>query len=358
MRAVILFGALGALGCTVPVGSTGEPIIGGATDSGDPSVMLLIGQRPNSASASLCTASVISPHVLLTAAHCVDPAVLMASDYRFSVFPGGDISSLKPADLLSVKETHFDPQFNPSQFGLTNGHDIAVVIMANALSQAPLPVNRAPLQDSMVGQPLRIVGYGVSDGNDTSGQTAGVRRSATTVLDSLTANFVKIGDPSHNTCEGDSGGPAFLTINGVEQIVGITSFGTGGCTTDTSDTRLDVFGSFVDPYVHMYDPSGPDMATPPGPVGAPCSSGNDCASQLCTTGGVCTAICDPKVASSCPAGSACTAQSDGSGICLPTSGSGHGGCAVAVGGSTSSALVAAALALVLALAAVRRRLSS
>jgi uncharacterized protein (TIGR03382 family) len=71
---------------------------------------------------------------------------------------------------------------------------------------------------------------------------------------------VNFTDPNHGTCNGDSGGPAFMTLGGVEVIVGITSFGDSNCT-QGSDTRVDVFGTFVDTYVQMFDP----VATPPPP---------------------------------------------------------------------------------------------
>lgn len=48
-------------------------IIGGTTDTGDPAVLALFAHKPGAQSGSLCTASLVSPTVLLHAAHCVDP---------------------------------------------------------------------------------------------------------------------------------------------------------------------------------------------------------------------------------------------------------------------------------------------
>src|SRR5215470_4678966 len=53
---------------------TEAAIIGGTTDTGDPSVVALFAHQPGAQNGALCTASVIAPTVLLTAAHCVDPA--------------------------------------------------------------------------------------------------------------------------------------------------------------------------------------------------------------------------------------------------------------------------------------------
>src|SRR5438105_518352 len=71
---------------------TPSPLIGGVTDNGDPSVVLVFAQQNGSSSGSLCTASVISPTVLLTAAHCV-AAEEVGSNVTFSVFVGTDWNS-------------------------------------------------------------------------------------------------------------------------------------------------------------------------------------------------------------------------------------------------------------------------
>src|SRR2546429_2350322 len=47
-------------------GQDEQPIIGGHTDPGDPSVAALFAHQPGATSGSLCTATVISPHALLT----------------------------------------------------------------------------------------------------------------------------------------------------------------------------------------------------------------------------------------------------------------------------------------------------
>ena len=64
---VLLVGCSGSIDGS-PSGETDAPIIGGVTDTADPAVVLLYAN-----SGSICTATVISPTVLLTAAHCVSP---------------------------------------------------------------------------------------------------------------------------------------------------------------------------------------------------------------------------------------------------------------------------------------------
>src|SRR5262245_27391428 len=88
-------------GCTSAVepGVFSRRIIGGTETTGDPAVVLLIAQQPGSQLATLCTATIVSPHVLLTAAHCVVPETV-GDDAKFSVFLGPKIDAARAADLL------------------------------------------------------------------------------------------------------------------------------------------------------------------------------------------------------------------------------------------------------------------
>jgi uncharacterized membrane protein YgcG len=209
---------------------------------------------------------------------------------------------------------------------------------------APLPYNRTALPQTMVGSPARIVGYGITDGSDTMGTTAGTRRTAPTTLAHLSDLFVGLQDGSHGICEGDSGGPAFMTLNGVETIVGVTSFGFTNCplTADAqalaegfeagNDTRIDTYASFIDPWVLQFDP-------PPKKPGDMCTSDADCAPLSCqqtSVGKICVEPCDPTAvagaAGSCPAGTMCT-DVDGTNICVSTTTGGGGSGGAGGGGS-------------------------
>jgi V8-like Glu-specific endopeptidase len=307
----------GCVAAQAPVGERGSEIIGGTSDTGDPGVVLLFAQVPGAQSGSLCTAEIVSPHVVITAAHCVSPAEV-GQGAQFIVYPGSDFNQATQANVLAVKETHFDQQFDTNN--LSGGHDIGVAILASPIATPPLTMNRAPLTAAMQGQPVRFVGYGLDNAAAQTG--AGVKRTTTTTLTDFNSVLVHFSDGTHETCNGDSGGPAFMTIGGVEQIVGLTSFGDVNCNTGGYDTRLDAMVSFVDPYIQANDPQqplapAPDMAPPPpspdmaepGPppdpgtpggttptgnpqpgqaslanLGQSCSHDQDCASHACGVG--------------------------------------------------------------------------
>jgi len=303
-----------------------QSIINGTTDSGDPAVVLVISQVPGSQVGNLCTGEIIAPHVVLTAAHCVDPNVV-GSGAKFVVFTGTTLSSTAPtSDFLGVAEVHFDTMFDASN--PEGGHDVGVVILKNPTAITPVPYNRTPLPQSMVGQAARLVGYGITDGNDTMGTSAGTRRQAPTKLASFDAMLLNFEDMQHNICEGDSGGPAFMTIDGQERIVGVTSFGIQSCplTQPGTDTRVDSYVDFIDRYVVQFDP-------PPVAAGGACSNDGECFPYRCqdtSVGRMCAQSCDPAASpSTCPDGTRCTSV-DGQNLCTRSAdgGGAHGGCDV------------------------------
>lgn len=221
-------------------------IIGGAPTEGDPAVVLLASYPPDHSLVDFCTASVIAEDVLLTAAHCLDPDT--HPGHSFGVFLGPDASPYETAntlipELVPVKEVVIHPDYDPAPPFTA---DIGVVLLGEALSIEPLPIQRAALDAGIAGQPARIVGYGQIKYQELNT----VRHEATTVVDSLgDADTVVVGDLDHRSCIGDSGGPALVTIDGEERIIGVDSYTElSGCLEPAHYRRPDVYTSFLDVY--------------------------------------------------------------------------------------------------------------
>jgi len=257
------------------VGTTVAPIVGGTLAPDDAAVVLLAAYPSDRSVLATCTASVISDTVLLTAAHCVDHP-----GWLYGMFPGADaaayptLAALEP-HLSPVSAVHMHPNYaRMAPFTA----DIAVAILAQPTTIAPLPVHRAALTSALVGQPARIVGYGQA----MVGVPSSTRRQAATVVAGFDPDdTVRVGDPQHVTCLGDSGGPALVIEGGVETVIGVDSYAdNGSCDQPAHFRRTNVYAPFIDTYVPPA--AGPDA----GPVtpGADAGTGGGDDSGGCAVG--------------------------------------------------------------------------
>src|SRR5262249_32995228 len=159
-------------------GIRSEAIVGGTTDTGDQSVLFMLmsagGQYES------CTAELISPHVALTAGHCVmpDPAQGSTGTVTWNLYVGNVFTpGMIPSNPLMVKEAPASPLFNYAADAGQGIHDIGVAVLAQAAPVSPLPYNRKALPASAMGAPTRLVGFGLSNGAAMTGE--GTKRQTT-----------------------------------------------------------------------------------------------------------------------------------------------------------------------------------
>jgi V8-like Glu-specific endopeptidase len=234
---LLLLGACKAGTIEAPPEGTAQPIIGGVADSGDPAVGLLSAWNGNEG--WYCTATLIAPKVLLTAAHCVYDAV---STTQMQVTFG---RSDQNATWSNVASWAHHPQYVNDRF--YDGYDVAVLVLAQASSTAPKPYSHTAPDASWEGGAVRLVGYGDDDGANGTG--AGTKRQTTTTFNDFTPFLIEVGQTGHTTCQGDSGGPTFRSIGGAETVIGVTSFGEPGCTNGGSMSRVDAYTDWIDAQV-------------------------------------------------------------------------------------------------------------
>lgn len=251
--------ALALAACAAPdagYGTTRSPITGGTPESGYLAVFSLAYEGQGG-----CTGTCITPKVGLTATHCVagDPAS------AFTALFG--TTEQAPTQVIQVDALATAPA----------GGDIAALAFAEACP-AVIPYNRTALE-AHVGEPVVMVGFGVTteDADD-----AGIKRSGTATLFSVDpaavpgmedGELATSNDPD-GTCNGDSGGPTFMTFGGVEYMAGTTS--RGSLMNQTTEwpcgqgrsiaVRADSYADFIDDFIAEYDPDAvpPPDDDPPG----------------------------------------------------------------------------------------------
>lgn len=231
-------------------GAHRQPIVGGVAllDGGHPAVFMLRAEFDNGTRAG-CSATLISPRTLLTAAHCLDPRKAGATSVQLAAHGAAVVPSPTDPGWVPVGQPRFHPLFVP---GDLFSYDIGAVLLPSPPPVAPVPFNAQDVS-SLVGQPLTAVGYGVAS---EGASDMGTRRAATLTFRGVTAKHVVLGDQADaGICDGDSGGPSLHQFpDGVVRVVGVHSYKQPqGLCHDGLDTRVDLFAAFVRQYVSDHE---------------------------------------------------------------------------------------------------------
>jgi len=260
---------------------TSQAITGGQLDGNrHPNVAMIVYYQPDGR--FRCSATLVSPTVLVTAGHCTDgvrgkvivtfDSVAPATTPRAADDTGNGMSNTgytaAPAGWLAGTP-HTHPLWD-GELQLNDLHDVGVVVLDQPYTGAT-PARLAPRnyleglaqgKGGLSKETFELVGYGVFFEKPTEGPQKPTsvadrtRRFTTAVGQNLSSQVLKLAENGKDSragggsCFGDSGGPVFH--NGL--LVGDTSFGAsqfcrsagGYYRLDTDDAR-----SFLDDFVSV-----------------------------------------------------------------------------------------------------------
>jgi len=198
----------------------------------------------------VCSGTLISPTVFLTAAHCVNwmPAYGIAEDDVYvtfvSEFEVGVTTEIYPGTYYINQNAWHDN---------ADAEDVAVIVLDEPIlniTPAELPpagyLDDLKAANELKDQTFLAVGYGTVRDDKTGGPHPlyweGARRYATGSYNALTKGWLKISmNPATGdggTCYGDSGGPHFFGESNM--IVSLTVTGDVNCRATDVTYRLDI----------------------------------------------------------------------------------------------------------------------
>lgn len=244
----------------------------------------------------VCSGTLIARDVVLTAGHCLEgPPADVAESFDLYFSLSADVTAygqgggpqqppdfalpartVRAARLISHpgwQGTEAWGQIPPS--GLGSYDDIALLILEEPFDEVtPSPILRPAQAGALApGAPLTIVGYGNTTPQQSQQSTAGVKYLATSELIEVGDDSLRVGDglPTPQKCNGDSGGPSFLQVEGAYRVVGLTNRGWDGqnttCEDGGIDVRVDVYASWIDEVIAEHSgstpPETPPESTPP-----------------------------------------------------------------------------------------------
>lgn len=190
----------------------------------------------------ICTGTLIDDFVVLTAAHCIEGA----SASQLVAVGADDPYGEGYYWIADVASAHIHPQWNSSNLA----NDIGILVLAQEPAQEdpsgkthPIPYlasDNGAVYDN--GQAFTAVGFGITSG---AGNDSGIKREVGLSMTQIYLDIFEYGSSTKNTCSGDSGGPALVTVDGEPTVVGVVSYGDQNCTQFGGDSRTDYFADYI-----------------------------------------------------------------------------------------------------------------
>jgi secreted trypsin-like serine protease len=222
-----------------------DGIVNGTTANGtEPFSNSVVGlaTRSGTTYSIFCSGTLINTNTVVTAAHCLTEM----TGQNYVIF-GLTTSSKVVQSRAVAKQAAHEGYLPNSPDDAKDIFDIGVVQFEGAAPEGFHPVGILPYENMLKdGSEVLLAGYGVDSGT-TQSNSGTLRYTNVKIQNSVYGRTeVMTDETATGSCNGDSGGPAMIEVNGKYFVWGTTSRGDSACAKDGIYTKITSYRGWID----------------------------------------------------------------------------------------------------------------